>query len=127
MNSKFLSIALFVAATAALSSCYYDNKEDLYQFVGDGCDTSVVTFQADVLPILQQNCAVAGCHSTTSLQSGLDLGSYADIQQIATDGRLMDRVARPAGDGLLMPPGNKLNGCDIDKINSWVARGALNN
>ena len=127
MNSKILSNALFVLAVAGLSSCYYDNKEDLYQFVGSGCDTSVVTFQADVLPILQQNCAVAGCHSTTSMQSGLDLGAYADIQQIATDGRLMDRITRPVGDGLLMPPGNKLGGCDINKIQSWAARGALNN
>lgn len=120
-------LLLITGAGLFASSCYYDNKEDLYQFVGSGCDTTGVTFAADVLPVFQQNCAIAGCHSSASMQSNLDLGTYEDINTIALDGRLMTRITKPEGDPLMMPPGAKLPDCTIDKIQAWINNGALNN
>lgn len=108
-----------------ISSCYRDNKEDLYQnFTTDGCDTTTVTYTDVIDPICVNNCATSGCHSSSSRQSGLDLSNYNDLMTIAKDGRLIDRIT---GNGPIMPPGGPLPNCDISKIETWVLDGAPNN
>ncbi len=109
-----------------MSSCYYDNREELYQnFQQTQCDTSVTTFAAVILPILQDNCATSGCHVGNNPQSGLDFSTYDDAQLTATDGRLVGRITGSSGP--IMPPGGPLPNCEIEKIKRWVNKGARNN
>lgn len=109
-----------------VSSCYADNKEDLYKnFVAAECDTSNTRFSATIQPIIAQNCAIPFCHNTSDRQSGLDLSSYSDIQNVANDGRLENRIT--GNPGPIMPPTGALDPCEIDKILKWVNNGAQNN
>lgn len=108
-----------------VSSCYRDNREELYQnFTNDGCDTSMVTYSEVIRPLSFDNCAISGCHVGNTPQSGLDLSRYEDLMTIANDGRLMDRLT---GNGPIMPPGGPLPNCEISKMEIWVLDGAPKN
>ncbi len=124
---KYLLKAFSIIATfTIITSCYSDNKEELYQnFVTEDCDTTNTKFAATIQPIIVQNCAVPSCHNSSKRQSGLDLSTYADVQAIATDGRLENRIT--GNPGPLMPPNGALQPCEIEKILKWVNNGAQNN
>ncbi|HMV65659.1 MAG TPA: hypothetical protein PKA64_02320 [Myxococcota bacterium] len=118
---------------------------------GDDTDTvaAATSFGADVLPILQVNCAISGCHAGPELSTGLDLTTgqayhhIVDVPsfQLATMDliepgnpdasylvRKVEGSAEAAGgSGDLMPPGFGLPQGDIDVIRQWVTEGALQN
>lgn len=73
--SNFLPLLCLGMLLGLTSGCYYDNEEELYQNIEDTtqCDTSEVTFQQTVDPIISTNCAVSGCHAGTSPTAGLNL------------------------------------------------------
>lgn len=121
---KTLSVVLL---SLLITSCYNDNKEELYENHNTaGCDTSDTKFSSTIQEIFVANCALSGCHSATSQQSGLNLSSYADIAAIANDGRLEARIT--SNDmSFVMPPNNRLPQCEIDKILKWTSNGAQNN
>lgn len=119
-------MTMAMIAMMIMTSCYHDNKEEIYQnFVPCSVDPTVtVRYSADIRPLLASSCATDGCHNSSSRQSNLDLSTYADVAKIATDGRLLNRVT---GNGPIMPPSGSLPQCEIDRIEIWVNNGALNN
>lgn len=126
--SGLLLPALYLGGLLGLaSSCYYDNEEELYQNIEDTkqCDTSEVTFQQTVDPIISTNCAVSGCHAGASPTAGLNLEDFSQLQNIANNGQLTGRTTGSSGP--VMPPGNALDPCDINKIRNWVEQGAPQN
>lgn len=107
-------------------SCYYDNKEDLYQNFNDtNCNTDSVTYSTNISSIIGTNCAVSGCHVGPNAQNNLDLSLYAEVKSIADNNQLVGRITGTSG--ALMPPGGALPNCDIEKIKAWVSNGAPNN
>lgn len=119
-------MTVVVIAMIMVAGCYHDNKEEIYQnFIPCTVDTTVaVTYSADIGPLLTANCAIDGCHNSSSRQSELDLSTYADAKVIADDGRLENRIN---GIGPIMPPSGSLRLCDIEKIEIWINEGAPNN
>ncbi len=97
---------------------------------------STVSYQDDILPILSESCAVAGCH-TAPVQGGLNLSSYDTFQTggvsgaafVANDGKGSLIVKRIDGSQApQMPPGgNPLNGEQIQLFIDWIDEGAENN
>ncbi len=122
---QLLSTLSVLLLLGIITSCYSDNKEDLYSNYQNNCDTTSTTFMATIKPIFTENCALSGCHNTVNRQSGLDLNSYTDIESIAKDNRLHDRIM--GNQVAIMPPSGMLSQCDIDKILKWVRNGAQNN
>lgn len=90
-----------------------------------GCNTTGVSYSADIQPVLQNNCV--GCHSGSAPSGGVNLGTYAQVKQVADNGRLFGAVSWQ--DGFVNMPfgGNQLPQCNIDQIEAWIADGALNN
>lgn len=123
-KTQYLLWSLLIIGT--LSSCYYDNKEDLYKNFDTSCDTTgVISYSMELQSVFMNNCAISGCHSGPTPQSNLDLGLYADVKSIADNGNLVGRITGSSGP--LMPPSGSLSACDIEKITVWVNRGANNN
>ena len=115
----FLSILL-------LNSCNYDNEESLYG-VSD-CDTNFVSFEMDINPIISSHCTT--CHSDPSPSAGLALETYEQIKSSALNGSysgMINRIEKPEGTPLGMPPNYRLELCQIQMIKAWVEQGALNN
>lgn len=119
-------LVLFVSITA-FSGCYYDKEDQLYPKTAGGCDTTSATFIANVLPVMQQKCATAGCHDAIVKQSGYDLSSYDGVKKCATDNKLIGVIRQSSGFAIMPKGMPKLDDCTINKIARWVNLGALNN
>ena len=92
-----------------------------------------VSFKADILPILAERCAIAGCHAAPGV-AGLDLSQYDTFKNggnngagfVAGDGKGSLVVKRIDGGGMppIPPP---LNGDEIQLFIDWINEGAENN
>ena len=108
-----------------LSSCYYDNEEELYPPVT--CDTVDMSLQTDVEPILDRNCY--RCHSVANgpLNGGIILEGHSELIKYVNSGQLLGAIKRESGFSPMPKDASKLNNCDIAKIESWVLDGAPDN
>ena len=88
-----------------------------------------VTFQVDILPILQARCAVPGCHAAPNPARGLNLETYADFARGGVfnpgDSKSSKVVQRIDGGG--MPPGAPLADDQIQRFKDWIDDGAQDN
>lgn len=87
------------------------------------CDTAGVTFSKNVLPVLEANCA--GCHSGGAPTAGVNLSNYQGVKRVVDAGRFPNVLTGAEG-AAQMPPGSRLNACDIAKIQAWARKGAAN-
>ena len=115
----FCSVSLF-------SSCYYDNEEYLYGI--QNCETLSMSFESDIIPIINEHCT--SCHGGETPSAGLSLMTYNELVVSATDDTnagIINRVGRAEGETGAMPTNYSLSQCQIEYIKAWVAQGALNN
>lgn len=104
-----------------LSSCAYDNAEDLYGKKECLPEDPGASFSLSIAPIIDSNCAVSGCH--VSGQQQPTLLSYEQISSNA------ERIKSRTSDGTMPPPesGLRLDQSEIDDISCWVDSGAPDN
>jgi hypothetical protein len=115
-----ITLAVFLAGM--LASCYYDVESELYP---EGCETpEVVSFEQDVQPIVDLNCAISGCHVYGGEGVGL-LDTYSGVKAIVDSGDLEFRVFESPDNP--MPPTGQLGECDLELILRWINQGALDN
>jgi hypothetical protein len=118
----FLTIATFVFAS---QSCYYDNEEDLYQFFNTSdCDTTNVTYNNQVVAVLNQSCIV--CHSTEAAPDnggGLDISTFEKTKIYAENGSLYGSIIHDSSYESMPPSVGKIPQCDQDIIRIWIREG----
>ncbi len=106
-----------------MTSCYYDNEEELYPNPIE-CDTTIVTYSASITPIMSNNCN--GCHSSSAPSGNVITDTYEGLKIIADDGSLWGAVNHESGYSPMPKDRPKLNDCDLTKIGIWLDNGALN-
>jgi mono/diheme cytochrome c family protein len=89
------------------------------------CDTSNVTFTGTIYPLVVNKCQ--GCHKGGSPGGGIQLTTYAQINAIAIDYRMLNAVLHAPGYKAMPLGGEKLPPCDIAAIRIWTNAGAPNN
>jgi cytochrome c553 len=105
-------ITKWVAQGAANNGCS--------EQTGNVCDTTGITYTNFVKPLIQGKCQ--GCHSGTNPQGNLNLTQYPNVQSVALNGKLYAAITRTSG---WMPKnGQKLNDCNLQKIDAWIKAGA---
>lgn len=114
---------LILTCFAFLISCESENEEDLFpqsttEVPKDTTSGLTISFDTDIQPLIQANCATAGCH-VTNFQSPT-LETYIQIE--ASKSRIDARVSAST-----MPPSGFLAQSDKDKIATWISEGARNN
>ena len=125
MNFKAIFyIFLVILFYSFFSSCYYDRKEELYPSSLIGCDTSNISYFADLKTITDNQCATAGCHLGT-MPSGIDLSHYEGLKKTALDGTLMPSL-RHTGPHPMPKAGLKLDPCTLAKFQNWINQGMKN-
>lgn len=106
-----------------LSTCYYDNEEELYPSLKSTCDTLDVTFSGSIIPLLNNNCY--SCHSDANANfgGGIHLQSITDVRIYS------DRIkAAISNTGRFpMPPSGKLGPCSLAMFNIWFRNGMPGN
>jgi len=107
----FLSISTIVVLT--MIGCTYENEEEL---MADQCQE--VSFDQDVKPIIQNNCAVSGCHV-----SGTPPPDFNEFNNIKIRTSLIRQFINTG----VMPPassGRTLSDEQIKTITCWIDAGA---
>ncbi len=110
----------FVALIFA-ASCTYD--KDLLS-VPDPVN-NVVSFNANVNPIIQNNCF--SCHNNQFSLGNLSLEGYTNLQKVALNGKLLSVINRSPGFPAMPKNASKLDNNTIAIIKQWVDNGAPNN
>jgi len=111
-------IFLIALMASGLMGCFYDKSEELYP-PPNFCDSTNVTYSNHLKPIMENQCALSGCH-LTQFPSGWDLSSYEGLKTVAENGRLLPAIMH-SGSSPQMPKGlQKLDDCTIAKFVNWV-------
>lgn len=101
-----------------------------------------MTYAANIRPIFDGSCALAGCHAGAGAAAGLDLSpaaapaslvgvvsnGYAPALRVApgdpASSVLYDKVAGTGQFGGAMPPGGALSPAAVEAIRVWISEGA---
>jgi len=111
-KKKYLILLLFIV-TIFNSSCTYNNIEDFCS-EAEICDTLMVSFSEDILPIFNFHCK--SCHSGAQPAGSLILTNHQEIEPEINNDNIINRITKDNSDNLLMPPAGKLDDCLIEKI-----------
>lgn len=109
-----------------MASCYFDNKEELYQNLDSSCESVDQSYSQNILPILNTNCSYSACHDASTKAGGLDLNLYSEVFRSAQAGSLVNRI-KGIGASQMPLGAEPLSDCQIQKIENWVLEGALEN
>lgn len=106
-----------------VASCSDDEEPTI---MDDDCTNANVSYQSDILPIINSSCALSGCH-VAGFNNG-DYTSYAGLKAKADSGRLNARVVIDQS----MPPSNSpgpktLSDAQIEAFKCWIEAGAPEN
>ena len=118
LRYTILPAVLVIAALLVASSCLKEKAKVTVQVtvppVG-ACDT--ITYTKHIKPIIDNNCATAGCHVAGAQFPPLT--AYADVKDIATNGSLKLRVITLQN----MPASAPLSQTDMNTIQCWLDNG----
>lgn len=93
---------------------------------GKTCDTSNISFNNRIKPILETWCV--GCHNPSNAGGGFDLSTYDGVvNSILPDDRLTGSILQLAGYSAMPKGGGSLENCDLKAIQKWIAAGSQNN
>ncbi|MFN3404706.1 MAG: hypothetical protein ACK40G_11460 [Cytophagaceae bacterium] len=112
----FLPLLFFFA------SCRYENEQELIRCT----DTLDVSYQFKIKPIIQTNCYP--CHGEANYQTMTPGINLEDFNNFKTYAELVVLAINHSPGITPMPKdGNKLNSCEIRKIEAWVNQGKKDN
>jgi hypothetical protein len=126
---KLVSKAAVITLMLSLSSCYYD--EIVEEIPPEIPEDVVVSFETDIQPIFTASCA--SCHPTIAppdLTVGNSYNSIINDGYIVKgdpDASILYQTLITTNAQELMPPNNPLPNSEINKIKTWIERGALDN
>lgn len=116
MSKRVLLFSLITIISISACSDDDDNGNN----GSENCETEGMRYTEDIKPIIDANCATAGCHNSGTRA----MTTYEEVRDYALDGVLVTRINLPSSNALSMPPSGPLDDCTIEKINAWVNDGA---
>ncbi len=119
---KYLIVSILATATI-FGSCYYDVEEALYPTLE--CSTTGVTYGGVVEPLISSKCYK--CHDTANNNGNITLEGYANLKKYVDSGQLIGAIKHSPGFSQMPKNEGQLVDCDIQKIESWINDGALQN
>ena len=123
---KKIAFILILSTGFLIQSCYYDNKENLYQYVQqEDCTATTATFTADIAVILTTHCN--RCHRNGREDGNVNLEGYNNVKPYVDNGSLYGTTNHEPGHNAMPTSGVKIPFCDIEKMRLWIEAGALNN
>lgn len=117
---KYL-IYLFIFSFSV--GCYYDVEEELYPTLE--CQTEEVTYSNEVVSIIEKACFK--CHDAANNFANITLEGYDNLKKYVDNGQLLGAIRHDVGFSPMPKNEAQLLECDIEKIEAWIAKGALNN
>lgn len=146
MKKLNILILFFVLSAMVITSCKHDETDDTV-FVpnnnggtdtatgtNDPCDTNIIYFEKDVLPILNSNCAMSGCHDPGTAKEGIVLNNYTNVMatgkitpMYAGSSKIYKAIIDNDPKDVMPPaPKSRLTAAQIAVIAKWINQGAKN-
>jgi mono/diheme cytochrome c family protein len=99
------------------------------------CDPDTIYFQQMILPLLNSNCAVSGCHDPETAEDDVVLSDYQSIMATADvvpfqpdESDIIEVLFETDPEDMMPPPGNTpLTMEQKNLLIEWINQGALNN
>ena len=120
---RVIKLVIVLFFCLGFSSCYYDVEEELYQTIE--CSTADMSYQIDILPILESNCFQ--CHDAASNFGGINLEGFDQLKIYVNNNQLLGVIKHETGFSPMPKNAAKLLDCEIEKIEAWITSGALDN
>jgi len=115
-------LCVFLITVFVLGACV---NHDIDAPVIVSCaDETAISFEINVRPIINSNCAISGCHNG-DLDNNLNWTILKNFQDHA--GEIKRRITLPLSDSDKMPRVGKLTYDQIKVISCWVEQGAKDN
>ncbi len=97
-------------------------------------DPNLVYFSKDILPILNSNCAMSGCHDGATAKEGIILNSYDNVirtSKVLAYNPFQSKIYQAVTttnpkDVMPQAPKPRLTNAQIDLIAKWINQGAKN-
>lgn len=118
-------LALAFGTGSGLSSCAYQNEEELLDPQPVSCDSVSVTYRGTIAPLMVQHCQ--RCHGPGRAESGVVVTSHHSMQTLGRTGLLVGVISHQAGYPAMPQGAPRLSDCDISKVRSWVRAGMPDN
>jgi uncharacterized membrane protein len=138
-------LLLIILVSFAATSCKEDDSDETVFVPNNGgtdtstggkdpCDTNIVYFEKDVLPILNSNCAMSGCHDPGTAKEGIVLNTYANVMatgkitpMYANSSKIYKAIIDSDPKDVMPPaPKSRLTASQIAVIAKWINQGAKN-
>ncbi len=122
---KIFYIIFILTSITVISSCYYDNFEEINPGAGLTCDTSIsVSFATNILPIMQSNCGTnnPACHNASGA-GFYQLDNIAGIDAAIADGKFIESIKHENGVSRMPKNSPKMDDCNIALIDKWLSTG----
>ena len=114
---KFRNIGIVLLGGFAIGFSITGCMNDTYEGLA-GPVKNDVSYEADVKPIMQNNCVV--CHNAIDgVENDTPLTTYDEVKSMYENNGLLDRVQKPAGDPDVMPQSGPLNATQIAILLNW--------
>ncbi|MDI9320396.1 MAG: hypothetical protein QM530_07985 [Phycisphaerales bacterium] len=124
MKKKIIGLTLVTATLVFIGtqmSCYKDNKEAMYP--SGTCDTNSITWRNNIKPIVDNSCAISGCHDASTAAGGYALNTYSGVKKMADNNQFIAVIEL----GSMPKNATHLDACTINKVRRWINTGALEN
>lgn len=119
-NSIYVFLVAFISFSA--SSCFYDNREDLFQ-LDDECLTENMSYEFDIEPIINTRCYQ--CHDNSTGFGNLIIEGFSNLKPRLD---IVLNSIKHIGNVSPMPQNEPMiPDCEIQKIEAWILDGALDN
>lgn len=115
---KLLFYVLIFFTIQVIISCTYENEEELFEIVDPGSELEEISLSNDIIPIINADCAISGCHVAGVQFPNLMLKANIISSASSTKSRTQ------SGN---MPKGRSLSLVEKNLIKNWVDQGAKDN
>ena len=115
--SKY-SILFLTIAFVSIISCGKDEETKA------DCTGVAATYTNGVSTILNNSCALSGCHEGINLGGGIDLSTYATAKSASLNGKVLQSIKHESGAKAMPQGGGKLTDETIKIVECWIQNGA---
>ena len=85
--------------------------------------TTTISYSADIVPILSQNCT--SCHNSSNAQGGYNLTTHANVSSGANT--ILKSMRHTSGTAKMPEGSAQLSSTIVDKFDCWIQQGKANN
>ena len=130
-NNKIIktsfTIVFLTVVSMTWTACFYDKADVVYPTTAGTCDTAIVAYSNQIVSILNAQCNYCHGAAASSNGGGIYLNTYAAVKPYINNGSLLNSILQNGKASPMPKNGAKMDNCSINKIQSWINKGALNN